>query len=256
MSVRPRAIPCLLLDDGGLVKTVRFKAPVYVGDPANTVRIFNELEVDELCVLDIGATRRNSTPDLRTLEELASEAFMPLAVGGGIRSVQTARDLLRMGYEKVVLNTGAIEQPGLIERISGEFGAQAVIGSIDVRKKLFGRYEVVSTAAARPTGKNPVEWARALERSGCGELLLTSIDQEGTWRGYDLDLVHQVAAAVRIPVIANGGAGRVDHIRDALRVGASAVALGSMVVFQGEGLGVLVNFPDRDLLRDALLARR
>lgn len=239
-----------------MVKTVRFRKPVYVGDPANTVRIFNELEVDELCVLDIGATRLNSTPDLRTLAELASEAFMPLSVGGGIRSPQTARDLLRMGYEKIVLNTGALERPALVEQIAGEFGSQAVIGSIDVRKKMFGRYEVVSTGATKPTGLNPVDWARHLERLGCGEILLTSVDQEGTWSGYDLPLVESVARAVRVPVIANGGAGDVSHVRDAVERGASAVAMGSMVVFQGRGLGVLVNFPDRVSLSTALRSRR
>jgi cyclase len=252
MATRTRVIPCLLLDGSMLVKTVRFKSPVYIGDPVNTVRIFNELEVDELCLLDIGATPSGRGPQLELLADIACEAFMPMSYGGGVRDLETAARLLRLGFEKVVINAGAIEVPGLVERIARAYGSQAVVGSIDVRRGLLGGYRVVTRSATKKTDLDPVRWARRLAQAGAGEILLTSVDRDGTWEGYDLDLVAAVASAVDVPVIANGGAGRVDHVRQAVRRGAAAVGLGSMVVFQGKGLGVLVNFPDRSALDAAL----
>ncbi|MCC6338259.1 MAG: imidazole glycerol phosphate synthase subunit HisF [Myxococcales bacterium] len=252
MSSRPRVIPCLLLDGASLVKTVRFQGGVYIGDPANTVRIFNELEVDELCVLDTSATRQGRPPNLELLRELATEAFMPLSYGGGLRSLDTCAELLRMGFEKVVLNSAAVERPALIGEAARQFGNQAVVISIDVRRKLLGRYEVMTVSGTRRGQLEPSEWAARAADAGAGEILLTAIDREGTWSGYDLELVRQVSRRVSVPVIANGGAGSVGHLAAAIRAGASAVAVGSMVVFQGEGLGVLVNFPDQHELRSAL----
>jgi cyclase len=253
MHPRVRVIPCLLLDDGSLIKTVRFRTRSYIGDPANTVRIFNELEVDELCVLDISATTHNRGPDFGLLAELASEAFMPLCYGGGVQSVDTVGRLLRIGFEKVAINSAAVTHPEIVSAASKAFGSQAIVASIDARKRLFGGYEVMTHGGTRRTGVDPAEWAVALERRGAGEILLTSIDREGTWRGFDLELVRSVTGRVSVPVIAHGGAGSVDDIRQVVRAGASAVALGSMVVYQGKDLGVLVNFPDRADLEKALL---
>jgi cyclase len=249
--LRTRVIPALLLRGESLVKTTRFGGFVYIGDPCNTVRIFNELEVDELCFLDITATRENRRPNLALLADIANECFMPVSYGGGIRSFGDAEAVFKIGIEKVVLNSAAVESPALVTEISRHFGTQAVIVSIDVGRDLLGHERVRTRAGSHSTGLDPVEWARAAEQAGAGEILLTSIDREGTWSGIDLELTRRVADAVSVPVIAHGGAGSVADIGAAVRDGhASAVALGSLVVFQKKGMGVLVNFPDsRELAR-------
>lgn len=247
--LRTRVIPVLLLRGESLVKTVRFGRFTYVGDPCNTVRIFNELEVDELCVLDISATREGREPNLALLADMANECFMPLSYGGGIRSFEHAAALFRLGVEKVILNTGAIEHPEVVGRIARYYGSQAVIVAIDVKLRRLGGYQVSSRSATVLHRRDPVEWAREVERLGAGEILLTSVDREGTWNGFDVELTARVSDAVRIPVIAHGGGGTVEHIGQVVRRGgASAVGLGSMVVYQKRGMGVLVNFPDRDQL--------
>jgi cyclase len=243
--LRTRVIPALLLRDTSLVKTVRFGKFTYVGDPCNTVRIFNELEVDELVFLDITATRERRSPNLALLADIANECFMPLAYGGGIRTFADAQSVLRLGFEKVIINSHADEEPEFISHLASHFGNQAVIVSIDVRRRLLGGARVYTRAATHDTHRDPVAWAREAEARGAGEILLTSVDREGTWEGFDLELVHAVTAAVTIPVIAHGGAGSLDDIAQAVHQGgASAVALGSMVVFQKRGCGVLVNFPE------------
>jgi len=252
--LRVRVIPCLLLRDGGLVKTVRYRRPAYVGDPINTVRIFNELEVDELAFLDITASIERRDPDLSVLQEIADECFMPLAYGGGIREVSMAERILQIGFEKVIINSASFDNPQLITELARRFGSQAVIVAIDVTRGLLGSYQVVSHSASRNQAPNPVQWAREVENLGAGEVLLTSVEREGSWRGFDLALTERVSEAVGIPVIAHGGAGSVQHIREAVQAGASAVALGSMVVYQRKGMGVLVNFPDRTALSHALAA--
>jgi imidazole glycerol-phosphate synthase subunit HisF len=247
--LRTRIIPCLLLKDQSLVKTVQFQKFNYIGDPINTVRIFNELEVDELCFLDIRATLENREPNKKILAEIADECFMPLSYGGGIKDLATARSILSIGFEKVILNTAAIENSKLVSEIAEYSGSQSVIASIDVKKTLFGKYSVYSKDGSHNTKKDPVEWARQVEKLGAGEILLTSINREGTWDGFDIELVRQVSDAVSIPVIASGGAGNIEHIGKVVHDGkASAVALGSMVVFQKKDLGVLVNFPDSRIL--------
>ena len=250
--LRPRVIPTLLLRHDSLVKTVQFGRFSYIGDPTNTVRIFNEVEVDELAFLDITAALDRRAPNLRLLADIANECFMPLAYGGGIRTFEQARDILHAGFEKVVVNSATHEDPDLVTRLADHFGSQAVIASIDVRRA--GRRASVWTrSGTRDTGLDPVAWAQEMERRGAGEILLTAIDREGTWTGYDLDLVREVVDAVQVPVIANGGAGRVEDIGDVVRTaGASAAAVGSMVVFQKRGMGVLVNFPSPARL-DAVL---
>lgn len=239
-------IPALLLRNESLVKTVQFKNFTYVGDPCNTVRIFNELEIDELLFLDIGASREGRVPNLKTLAYIANECFMPLGYGGGIGSLNQAKAIFDIGFEKVVINTKADTNPEVITDIATSYGSQAVIVSIDVRQDLFGRKTVRTLGGYRNTRRDPVNWAREVEQRGAGEILLTSIDREGTWNGFDLELVESVAQAVSIPVIAHGGAGSVADIEQVIRQAkASAVALGSMVVFQKKGMGVLVNFPDQ-----------
>lgn len=255
--LRTRIVPVLLLRGESLVKTVRFGRFTYIGDPCNTVRIFNELEVDELIILDTTATTEGRSPNLQLLRDIANECFMPLAYGGGIRSLADARQIFGVGFEKISLNASAVETPNLIGEISETFGSQAVIASIDVRVGLAGRGEVVTRGGKTRTGLDPVIWAEKVEARGAGEILLTSVNREGTWSGFDVDLVKRVSDAVSIPVIAHGGAGKVDHIGEVVNdAGASAVALGSMVVFQKKGMGVLVNFPDSSSLEGVLHGRR
>ncbi len=252
--LRTRVIPALLLRNESLVKTVHFGKFTYVGDPCNTVRIFNELEVDELLFLDITATPEKRMPNLKVLADIANECFMPLGYGGGICTFDSAKAIFEIGFEKVAVNSFAIEKPDFIKQLAEHFGNQAVIASIDVKKDLLGRYKVQSHAGKNSTGRNPVEWAQELEARGAGEILLTSIDREGTWQGFDLELVKSVTDAVSVPVIAHGGAGNMDHIEYVVkRGGASAVALGSMVVFQKKDMGVLVNFPDNKILQEKMI---
>lgn len=254
--LRTRVIPALLVRDGCLVKTVRFGKFSYVGDPCNTVRIFNELAVDELLVLDISKDRAERGPNLKLIADLADECFMPLGYGGGIRSLADARAVFATGIEKVVINTAAAGRPQVISEIAAVYGNQAVIVSIDVKKGLLGKRTVWTAEARRNTGLDPVEWAIQVARLGAGEILLTSVEREGTWEGFDVDLLRKVADAVQVPVIAHGGAGSLQDIGEAVaKGGASAVALGSMVVFQKRGMGVLVNFPDTKALDNAISRR-
>jgi cyclase len=245
-----RVMPCLLLKDGGLVKTVKFREPDYVGDPINAVRIFNELEVDELVFLDIGAARTRAAPDFALISRLATECFMPFTYGGGVASIEHIRLLQALGIERVALNTAALECPELVADAARVFGSQAIVVSIDVSKPLLGQHRVYGRGGGLRARWTAVEWARQAEKLGAGEILLTSIDRDGTWSGYDLELVRSVVDAVNVPVIACGGAGTVEHLEAVVRDGgASAVAIGSMVVYQKRGFGVLINFPTRDQLR-------
>jgi len=243
--LRTRVIPALLLREASLVKTVRFGRFTYVGDPCNTVRIFNELEVDELVFLDITATPAGRPPNLALLADIANECFMPLGYGGGIRSFADAQSVLRLGFEKIIVNSAAAENPAFITELAAHFGSQAVIVSIDVLPDFAGRYRVRTRGGRHNIRRDPVQWAQEAEARGAGEILLTAIHREGTWQGFDLGLLKAVSSAVRIPVIAHGGAGSLEHVAQAVHQGgASAVALGSMVVFQKQDCGVLVNFPE------------
>jgi len=247
--LRTRVIPVLLLRGESLVKTVRFGRFTYVGDPANTVRIFNELEVDELLFLDISATRDRRMPNLKVLREVANECFMPVAYGGGISTITDAKSVFDIGFEKIAINSAALSDPDLITRLASTYGSQAVIVAIDVKSDAFGNEAVYQHAQRRTSPHDPVGWAREAEARGAGEILLTDVNREGTWAGFNLDLVRRISSAVSIPVIAHGGAGSVTDIGAAVRGGhASAVALGSMVVFQKRGMGVLINFPEPDQL--------
>jgi imidazole glycerol-phosphate synthase subunit HisF len=247
-------IPVLLLKNGDLVKTIQFKDPVYIGDPINAVRIFNEKRVDELILIDISPTRSVGQGATALLAEIASEAFVPVAFGGGISSLQQVESILKLGVEKVVINSSAFENPSLIADVARQFGSQSVVISIDVRRR-FGRYLVYTNGGKEATGVNPVEHARRMTEAGAGEILITSIAHEGTNSGYDLRLVRAVADAVTVPVIANGGASSVADFKAAVQSGhASAVAASSMFVFQGKHKAVLISFPDEALLRRELFS--
>lgn len=251
--LKTRVMPCLLLRNRGLVKTVRFKNPNYVGDPINTIRIFNEKEVDELILLDITATPDKKKPQFRIIEEVASECFMPLTYGGGVRTVEDVKTIFGLGVEKVAVNSYAIEKPSFIRACAELFGSQSIVVSIDVRKNWLGRYTVHANGGRTATEVDPVEWARRAEEAGAGEILLTSINRDGTYEGYDIELLKQVTSSVTVPVIACGGAGSVADFIAAVKVGgASAVAAGSMVVYQKKNMGVLINFPPRLELEEAL----
>ncbi|MDF2187064.1 AglZ/HisF2 family acetamidino modification protein [Paraflavitalea sp. CAU 1676] len=240
---RTRIIPVLLLKNGGLYKTIKFKSATYVGDPINTVKIFNEKEADELVVLDFNASAENRAIDLKKIAEIAGEAFMPMAYGGGIKSMDDARKVFDAGYEKVVLNSILFDKPDIIESIGSVYGAQAIVAAIDVKKNFLGKYKVYSHSGTKSTGYSPVEWARKLEGAGAGEILVNSIDQDGTWAGYNVDLVESIAHQINIPLIACGGAGNTEDLKNAVAAGASAVAAGSMFVYQKKGMGVLISFP-------------
>lgn len=249
-----RVIPCLLLKGNSLVKTVNFKKPSYIGDPVNTARIFNELEVDELTLLDIAATNNKKRPDFKILAELANECFMPLAYGGGVCNFEDAKKIFQIGIEKVVINSAAFTNPLFITKLAEHFGNQAIVASIDVKKNMFGTYQVFSNSGTKKQKVDPVTWAQELERLGAGEILLTAIHQEGTWKGFDINIIEKISNAVNIPVIANGGASSIEDIGKAVKKGcASAVSLGSMIVYQNKGMGVLVNFPDNNKIKKILL---
>ena len=250
--IRPRVIPCLLLKNEGLVKTVKFKDPKYLGDPINIVRIFNDKEVDELIFLDILATVENRRPNFELLGKITSECFMPLGYGGGIRTLEDVKQLLSMGVEKIVLNTSAVENPSLIRAAADYAGSQAVVISLDVKKTLLGKYEVYTRGGKKGTGLDPVKFAVEMEKQGAGELFLNSIDRDGTMQGYDLELVRRVADSVTVPVVACGGAGNIQHLAEAIQAGASAAAAGSMFVFQGPLRGVLISYPAQEELKRAI----
>jgi imidazole glycerol-phosphate synthase subunit HisF len=250
--LRTRVIPCLLLSGGGLVKTVRFRKPTYVGDPVNAVNIYNQKEVDEVVVLDITATVERRPPPFQLISEIATECFMPLTYGGGIRSLQDMETLFRSGVEKVALNTAAVDDPQLVAAAADRFGSQAVVVSIDAKRKRRG-YRVCTNAGRRELRLDPAEHAREAQRLGAGEILLTSMDRDGTMEGYDTELIRAVTSRVDVPVIACGGAGSVEDFRRAVDDGgAAAVAAGSMVVFHGRNRAVLINFPSRAELERVL----
>ncbi len=239
-----RIIPCLLLKNSGLVKTIRFKDPKYVGDPINTLKIFNEKEVDEIVFLDIRATLENKAPPFKLLEQVASECFMPLGYGGGIRKIQDMKTLFSIGVEKVIINSYAIEKPSFIREAADLFGSQSVIVSIDVHKNWLGKYHVIKNSGTVNTGLNPVQHAVNMEKMGAGEILLTSIDRDGTMTGYDLDLIKLVTQNLNIPLVASGGAKNIEDMACTVNIGgASAAAAGSIFVFQGPHRAVLISYP-------------
>jgi len=242
-------IPALLLLKDGLYKTVKFKNPAYIGDPINVVKIFNEKGADEIVLLDIAATKENIQINFKKLSEIAGEAFMPMAYGGGIATYKDAQRTFDCGFEKVIINSAAEKNPSLITKIAKTYGAQSAVLSMDVKRDLFGRYRVYTRGGTKNTGLPPVEYAKKMELTGAGEIFLNAIHKDGTWNGYDIEIIKQVSKAVNIPVIASGGASGMDDFKKAIiDGGASAVAAASMFVYQKKGKGVLITFPTEELI--------
>lgn len=251
---RIRVIPSLLIQNGGLVKSVKFEGHKYVGDPINAVKIFNDKEVDEILILDISATKNNKPPVLETIKEMASEAFMPLGYGGGITTLDQIKQLVAAGVEKVVLNAAAFENPQLVTDAAQYVGSQSVVVSIDVKRDFLGRSRVYVRNGSKNTGCDPTQYAIQMERAGAGELLLNSIEKEGTFNGFDLPLIEKVCSAIKIPVVAAGGAGKLSDFVQAIQSGASAVSVGSMFVFQMPHRAVLISYPDQKELKEKVFS--
>ena len=247
---RPRIIPVLLLKGNGLVKTVEFRKPTYIGDPINAVHIFNDLKADELIFLDISATPEKRKLDLELIRNISDEAYMPFAIGGNIQSEQEARECFNAGAEKVVLNSITVVRPELVQKVASLYGNQSVVASIDVKKSWLGKYQVVAKCGKQNTKIDPVAHAKKMEELGAGEIMINSIDRDGMMKGYDIQLVKMIADAVNIPVIACGGAGTHQDLAKVITEGnASAAAAGSLFVYHGPRKGILVNYPQRDELR-------
>jgi imidazole glycerol-phosphate synthase subunit HisF len=242
---RIRVIPALLLHNKGLVKSVKFKNYKYVGDPINAVKIFNEKEVDELAIIDIDASRENRVPDIQRMEEIVSEAFMPIAYGGGITTVDQVKRILSVGVEKVILNKAAFRNPALISEIAKQYGSQSVVVSIDYKNNFFGKSLVYIENGKTSTGIDPMTYARKMEEAGAGEILLNSIERDGTFTGYDLDMIEKISHFINIPMIASGGASNLSDFKKAADYGASAVSAGSMFVFQRPHRAVLISYPSQ-----------
>lgn len=246
MKIRNRIIPILLLNDGYLYKGRKFKDHTYIGDPINAVRIFNEKEVDELVFFDICATYNNLLPNYSMLRDIASECFMPLAYGGGIVSLEIIRELNKIGIEKVIINTGAVRNPEFVKSAVNYFGSSSIVVSIDAKKNLFGNYRVHINSGKEKTNLCPIEWAVRLEKMGVGEIIVNSIDKDGTFSGYDWELVNSVVKSVNIPVVAAGGAScLLDLSKMCTQYNASAAA-GSLFVFQGKHNAVLISYPSQE----------
>ena len=237
------------------MKSVRFKNHQYVGDPINAVKIFNDKEADEIAIIDISASAQNKVPDYSLISEIVSEAFMPVAFGGGINSMEVIKEIFYRGVEKVIINKAAHKDPSLISDVANLYGSQSIVVSIDVKKTLFKGHRVYIDNGRTVTGLNPVDFAKHVEKLGAGEILLNSIDRDGTYSGYDADLISDVSHAVGIPVIALGGAGSVDDFVMAKQHGASAVSAGSMFVFKRPHQAVLINYPSQDELSNKLFNR-
>jgi cyclase len=243
--LRPRILPCLLVRNKGLVKTVKFADPKYVGDPINAVRIFNEKEVDELMVIDIDATVNGTAPDYRMIEHLAAECRMPLCYGGGVKTADQAKTIIGLGVEKVAISSAAIAEPALISRVADEVGRQSVVIVLDTRRKKFGgKYEIHTHNGRHATGQDPVAFAQLAEQRGAGELVINSIDHDGVMKGYDLALATKVRDAISIPMTVLGGAGSLEHLGELIRqFGIVGAAAGSLFVFKGVYRAVLINYP-------------
>jgi cyclase len=249
--VHARIIPCLLYKDYGLVKTVRFKNPVYIGDATNAIKIFNDKEVDELILLDIEASIKKRKPNIELIKKIASECFMPLCYGGGICSLQDIKDIVTVGVEKVSLNTVAVANPSFIRHAAAQFGSSTIVVTIDYKKNLWGKLIVTGSGGKLNSNHNPIAFAQLMEEMGAGEIILNSIERDGTMTGYDTEVLASITEKVDIPVIAMGGAGKFEDFVDAIKnAHVSAVAAGSIFVFQGTHKAVLINYPEKGKLEN------
>lgn len=242
---RVRVIPVLQIHQKKLVKTTCFKHPGYVGDPLNAIKIFNDKQVDEIAVIDIGATPEKSSPDFRFIEELASECFMPMAYGGGIKTLEHASTLIQLGVEKLIIGSSFFEKQELISSIASKYGSQSVVVSVDIKRNIFGAYRVYVDGGRTNTGFDPLEYSLSAQKKGAGEILLQSIDRDNTRRGYDIKMIQNVSKVLDIPLVPCGGAASISDFGNAIRAGASAVAAGNMFIYKGIHRAVLINYPDQ-----------
>lgn len=255
--LRPRITPCLLIHEGGLVKTTRFKDPKYVGDPINAVKIFNEKEADELMVLDIDATVHGAEPNFRLIAQFAAECRMPLCYGGGVRTAAQAKQIIGLGVEKVAISSAALDNPQLVTEIADGVGRQSVVVVLDAKSRTFGGYEICTHNGTRKTGQSPAEAAKLMAQAGAGEIVINSIDHDGVMNGYDLKLAKVIREAVRVPMTVLGGAGSLEDIGKLFQTcGVVGAAAGSLFVFKGAYRAVLISYPaaqQRDeIIRTAL----
>ncbi len=244
-----RVIPCLLLQDGGLVKTKKFKNPKYVGDPINAIRIFNDKYVDELIFFDINASRFNKEPNYDLIARIAGECFMPLCYGGGIKTLEQARKLVAIGVEKISINSTAINNLELIKQLVAELGSQSVVGAIDIKRNFWGKEYVYDSSKRRTTNINPLTHARNLVDAGVGEIFINDVSRDGTFSGYSTELVSSIADKINVPLIVCGGASSIDDMQGIFKAGASAAAAGSLFVFYGPHRAVLINYPDYSIVK-------
>lgn len=248
-----RVIPCLLLRDGGLIKTVKFKNPTYIGDPINAVKIFNEKEVDELIFLDIDASKKGLPPNFELIKDLATECFMPFAYGGGVTTTEQIKKILELGVEKVVINHSSIENTQLVEKASKFFGSSTIIGAIDIARDFFGSYYVYSHVKNKKTKITPIEHALKLQQAGAGELFLNFVNLDGTYQGFDISMIKEITEKVSIPVIACGGASKLSDIGKVVKsTHVSGVAAGSIFVYKGPHKAVLISYPSQKELAQEL----
>lgn len=256
--LRPRIIPCLLVKNGGLVKTVKFSKPTYVGDPINAVKIFNEKEVDEITVIDIDATVLNKEPDYKLIKSIAAECRMPLCYGGGVKSVDQVERIISLGAEKVAMSSAVVSDPEIVAKAAEVVGGQSVVVVMDVKKSKFRtKYELWTHNASKQTGLSPIEFAQKVERLGAGEVVINSIDNDGMMQGYDFDLVRNIRESIHLPMTILGGAGSLDDIGQMIqKFGIIGVSAGSLFVFKGKYRAVLINYPNRNdkdsLIRSSL----
>jgi cyclase len=250
---RPRIIPCLTLQGNGLVKTKKFRNPVYIGDPINTVRIFNEKCADELILLDIDASKNGSSINSNLIKKIAEEAFMPLAYGGGLRTIDDISLLFETGIEKVIINTSFYYNPDLISVAASRYGSQSIVVAADIRKNIFGKNIVFVKSGKTNTKMDPVTYVRDAIRFGAGEIFINSIDRDGLMEGYDIDMIRDISDSIDVPLIACGGAGTIKHLRDVFINGkASAAAGGSFFIFNGPYRAVLISYPGDNEIKELI----
>jgi imidazole glycerol-phosphate synthase subunit HisF len=253
LMIIPRIIPVLLLQNKGLVKSIKFKDYQYIGDPINAVRIFNEKEVDEICLLDINASKEGKEPNYKLIEEIASEAFIPFSYGGGIKTFEQGKRILKLGAEKLILNTVLFTDTNLVRQLADFVGSQSVVASIDVKKNIWGKYMIYDHRKKATLSNELLPTLKKLVSQGVGELIINSVDLDGTMKGLDTRLIQDISKSLNIPVIACGGTGNIEHTKGAIAAGADAVAAGSIFVFHGKHKAVLINYPTRtELIKNFL----
>lgn len=248
--INTRIIPCLLMSNKGLVKTVGFKNPQYVGDPVNAVKIFNEKEVDELILLDIDASKQQQAPDFELIADIVSEAFMPIAYGGGVKTLEQAKRIVNCGVEKIIINSAALEQLSLIRELSNCLGASSTVVAIDVKKDIFGTYRVFNPRTRKYAKMALKTYLADVVTTGAGEIMVNDISREGSYKGLNLDLIKVVSPISSVPLIISGGAGSIEHLADASMLGVSAVAVGSMFIYMGKHRAVMINYPSPACLKE------